>query len=80
MTSQHTDIAELSVVLDPAPQVWTTGTADDGLDARLEIARLDGDTRIAVRDSRFPGAPALVFTNDSWTALFGGKPALVDLR
>lgn len=80
MTSQRTDTADLSVVADPAPQVWSTGTPDDGLDARLEIARLDAEARIAIRDSRYPGGPALVFSQASWNALLGGRPELVDLR
>ncbi len=62
------------------PQVWSTATAADGLDSRLEIALLDGETRIAIRDSRYPSGPALVFSRDSWTALLGGEPELVDLR
>lgn len=80
MTSQHTDISDLSVVTEPTPEVWFTGSATDGLDARLEISQLDGATRVAVRDSRYPGAPALMFSRDSWTALLGGEPELVDLR
>ena len=80
MTSQHTDTADLVVVADPAPQVWSTATADDGLDARLEIARLEAESRIAIRDSRYPGGPALVFSAAEWKALLHGKPELVDLR
>ena len=80
MTSQHTDTADLSVVVDPAPQIWSAGTVDDGLDARLEVAWLDSESRIAVRDRRYPAGPALVFTRDSWNALLGGEPELVDLR
>ena len=80
MTSHHTDISDLSVVAEPAPQVWFTATAEDGLDGRLEIARLDAGTRVAVRDSRFPGSPALVFTAADWSALLGRGPELVDLR
>ena len=80
MTSQHTDIDDLSVVTDEAPQVWFKGSENEGLDARLEIAHLDADTRIAVRDSRHPTGPALIFSTDDWNALLGIKTDLVDLR
>ena len=80
MTSQHTDISDLSVVTDEAPQVWFKGSENEGLDARLEIAHLDARTRIAVRDSRHPTGPALIFTADDWNALLGAQPDLVDLR
>ena len=80
MTSQHTDTADLSVVADPAPQVWLAGAAKDGLDARLEVAWLESEAQVAVRDSRYPTGPALVFSRDGWTALLGGAPELVDLR
>lgn len=80
MTSQHTDIDGLSVVADAAPEVWSTATAEDGLDGRFQIARLDAGARVAVRDSRHPSGPALVFSAADWQALVGGEPALVDLR
>ena len=80
MTSQHTDTVALSVVADQAPQVWSTATADDGLDARLEIARLTSESRIAIRESRHPRGPALVFSEAEWQALLNSKPELVDLR
>ena len=80
MTSQHTDTADLSVIADPAPQVWSSATPADGLDGRLEIAWLDSEARIAVRDSRYPTGPALVFSRDKWNSLLGGEPELVDLR
>lgn len=80
MTSRHTDITDLSVVTDTPAEVWSTATSEDGLDARLEIARLESGARIAVRDSRFPFGPALVFTAANWSALFGQAPELIDLR
>lgn len=80
MTSQHTEISDLSVVAEPDLQVWSAGNADDGLDPRLEIARLDSNTRVAIRDSRYPAAPALIFTRTHWDALLGIRPELVDLR
>ena len=80
MTSQRTDISDLSVAADPAPQVWSTGTPDDGLDARLEIARLDAEAQVVIRDSRYPAGPALVFSRAGWSALLGREPDLVDLR
>jgi hypothetical protein len=88
MTSQHTDISDLSVVAEPALQVWSSGTENHGLDARLEVSRLDADAataettqaRVAVRDSRYPTGPALVFSVESWNALLNGANDLVDLR
>lgn len=80
MTSQHTDISDLSVVANPAPQAWSTGTPDDGLDARLEIARLDTDARIVIRDRQYPTGPVLVFSRAGLAALLGGEPELIDLR
>ena len=80
MTSQHTDTSDLSVVIAPAPHIWSTGTPDDGLDARLEIARLDAEARVMIRDRRYPNGPALVFSLAGWKALLSGEPELVDLR
>ncbi len=80
MTSQHTETMDLSVVADPAPQAWSAGTPDDGLDARLEIARLDAEAQVMIRDRRYPTAPALVFSLPGWKALLDGEPELVDLR
>ena len=80
MTTQPTDISDLSLVTDRPPEVWSTASAADGLDARLEIAKVDAGTRVAVRDSRFPNGPALVFSTTGWQSLLSGEPDLVDLR
>jgi hypothetical protein len=37
----------------------------------VEVARLD-DGRVAVRNSRYPAGPALVFTQLEWDAFVGG--------
>jgi hypothetical protein len=37
----------------------------------VEVARLD-DGRVAVRNSRYPSGPALVFTEPEWDAFVGG--------
>lgn len=37
----------------------------------VEIAHLP-DGRVAIRNSRHPAGPALVFTPDEWTAFVGG--------
>jgi uncharacterized protein DUF397 len=37
----------------------------------VEVARL-GDGQVAVRDSRHPSGPALVFTAAEWNAFIGG--------
>ena len=39
----------------------------------VEVAVLDGG--IAVRDSKQPGGPVLMFTPDEWTAFVGGAKA-----
>jgi Domain of unknown function (DUF397) len=37
----------------------------------VEIAHLP-DGRVAIRNSRHPAGPALVFTSDEWSAFVGG--------
>jgi len=37
----------------------------------VEFARL-GDGSVALRNSRFPAGPALVFTSSEWDAFVGG--------
>ena len=37
----------------------------------VEIAHLP-DGQVAIRDSRHPAGPALIFTPDKWTAFVGG--------
>ena len=37
----------------------------------VEVARL-GDGHVAVRNSRYPSGPALVFTGPEWDAFIGG--------
>jgi hypothetical protein len=37
----------------------------------VEVARLD-DGQVAVRNSRYPSGPALVFTEREWEAFVGG--------
>jgi hypothetical protein len=80
MTSQHTDMSDLSVIAEPALQVWSSGSEKHGLDARLEVTRLDSEARVAVRDSRYPTGPALVFTEAGWNDLLTDQIDLVDLR
>jgi len=44
MSSQHTDVDDVTVVArpdpQPAPEAGFTGTPEDGVDARLELATL----------------------------------------
>jgi Domain of unknown function (DUF397) len=79
MTTQQTDVSDLAV-LAGAPQQWTTGTAKDGVDDRIELARITAASRVAVRDARYPTGPALLFDLPDWQALTGAAPDLVDLR
>jgi hypothetical protein len=93
MTLQQSDVDGLTVVPVPTPSVWFPGTPENGVDDRLELARLgpadpeDGSAldpaaldRIAVRETRYPTGPALVFTVPEWDSLIGREPSLVDLR
>jgi hypothetical protein len=88
MSSQHTDVDDVTVVARPAPQpapeAWFTGTPEDGVDARLELATLiagsDSGDQVAVRDAQHPAGPALLFSLPEWNALHGREPELVDLR
>ncbi len=89
-TTQRTDVGGLSVVSASTTPAWFTGTSEDGVDARLELATLiaasDSGDRVAVRDARHPGGPALLFSLPAWNALHGREPDradgidLVDLR
>jgi len=83
-TTQRTDVEGLTVVSQAAAASWFTGTSEDGVDARLELATLiaasDSGDRVAVRDARYPGGPALLFSLSEWNALHGREPDLVDLR
>jgi hypothetical protein len=83
MTNQRSDISDLSVIeTPPAAQarVWSPGAAEDGIDERVELAQLDASEQVAVRDAQHPSGPALLFSRDSWNALLGQEPAVVDLR
>jgi len=80
MTIQQSEDSGLTVVSPLVPQVWSTGTDRDGVDERLELARLDSGRRIAVRDARHPIGPALLFNLGDWNSLIGREPDLVDLR
>ncbi|MEV7525857.1 DUF397 domain-containing protein [Streptomyces sp. NPDC091371] len=54
--------------------VWQKASASNAFDNCVEFARLvDGE--VAVRNSRFPGGPALVFTRDEVVAFLHGAKA-----
>ena len=72
MTSQHTDTSDLSVVADAATQVWSPGSPDDGLDARLEIAKLDEEARVA--SGVAAGADAVLALIEPPSKGVGGPP------
>jgi hypothetical protein len=67
-------------VLAGSPQQWAAGTPKDGVDDRVELARISAATRVAVRDARYPTGPALLFELPDWQALIGHGPDVVDLR
>jgi hypothetical protein len=80
MTSQQTDVTDLTVLAGSAQQ-WSAGTPQDGVDDRVELARMGTAARVAVRDARYPNGPALLFDLPDWQALVGrAEPDLVDLR
>jgi len=59
----------LRVDLDRA--VWRKSTRSGGsCDNCVEVAFVDGAN--AVRDSKNPGGPALVYTREEWDAFVGG--------
>ncbi len=49
---------------------WTKSTLSDQTDC-VEVARLHGG-RVAVRDSKDPSGPKLIFTASEWAAFIGG--------
>ncbi|MFG2722005.1 DUF397 domain-containing protein [Streptomyces sp. NPDC048416] len=51
--------------------VWVKATASDAYNDCVEIARLP-DGEVAVRNSRFPAGPALIFTSSELAAFLDG--------
>lgn len=66
--------------LDLSRAAWKKSSrSGPNCDNCLEVACVDG--AIAVRDSKNPTGPALVFTRDEWDAFLGGaKDGEFDLR
>ena len=59
--------------------VWRKSPLSDGQGNCVQIASLSSG-RVAVRDSKDPDGPALVFTNPEWKAFTGGvKDGAFDL-
>ncbi|WP_455431758.1 DUF397 domain-containing protein [Streptomyces hawaiiensis] len=54
-----------------ARAVWMKASASDAYNDCVELARL-GDNEFAIRNSRFPGGPALVFTRSEVVAFLDG--------
>jgi hypothetical protein len=50
---------------------WVKATASDALNECVELARMN-ENEVAVRNSRFPDGPALVFTQAEFTAFLDG--------
>lgn len=53
---------------------WVKSSASNGTGNCVEVAALP-DGAVAMRNSRFPGGPALVFTQDEMTAFVIGAGA-----
>ncbi|MGW0874186.1 DUF397 domain-containing protein [Streptomyces sp. NPDC002740] len=50
---------------------WQKARASDALNDCVEVARL-GENEFAVRNSRYPGGPALIYTKAEWDAFTDG--------
>ncbi|MFF7656429.1 DUF397 domain-containing protein [Streptomyces sp. NPDC007983] len=50
---------------------WTKASASDAIGDCVELARVN-ETEVAVRNSRFPDGPALVFTRSEFVAFLDG--------
>jgi hypothetical protein len=67
---QHEDRNGLSAALLPGA-VWRKSSFSGHQGNCIEVAELESG-EVAVRNSRFPTGPALVFTPAEWTAFVGG--------
>ena len=56
---------------DTASVTWRTSSHSNDLDTCIEVAGLSGGGW-AVRDSKDPHGPILIFTTAEWTAFVGG--------
>ena len=61
----------------PAAGAWRKSSYSNPSGNCLEAAELDGG--VALRDSRFPDGPALVFTRATWDAFVRGVKRQPDL-
>lgn len=55
-------------------RMWHKSSYSDGQSNCIEIAGLDGG-RVALRDSKNPSGPALVFSADAWRTFVSGVNA-----
>jgi len=60
---------------DLSPAVWRKSTFSNNTGACVEVADLDGGRGRAVRDSKNPAGPALMFTAAEWVAFTAGVRA-----
>lgn len=56
--------------IDPSYAVWRKSSRSGSNGACVEVAQLS--QAVAVRDSKDPDGPVLVFTADEWRAFVGG--------
>jgi Domain of unknown function (DUF397) len=60
---------------DLSPAVWRKSTFSNNTGACVEVADLDSSDGRAVRDSKNPTGPALMFTAAEWSAFTAGVRA-----
>jgi hypothetical protein len=64
------NIEAKGLTVDLSRAVWQRSSQIDGAENCVEVAFVDD--AIAVRDSRDPDGPALIYTRDEWEAFIGG--------
>jgi hypothetical protein len=64
------NIETKGLTVDLSRAVWQRSSQRDDAENCVEVAFIDD--AIAVRDSRDPDGPALIYTRDEWDAFIGG--------
>jgi hypothetical protein len=64
------NIEAKGLTVDLSRALWQRSSQDGAAENCVEVAFIDD--AIAVRDSRDPDGPALIYTRDEWDAFIGG--------